>query len=60
MKQPTHEEYGEPVGSPLFDGMSPTSPTGANVPSIAGVMSVGGSVLPSTSSRTSLAEAKAI
>jgi hypothetical protein len=63
VKKSAHEEYGEPVGSPLFNGMSPgTNPTGANVPSVGVVMSVSGSsrsVLPS-SSRTSVGEAKAI
>lgn len=64
VKKPAHEEYGEPEGSPLFNGMSPgTSPTsmsGANVPSIAGVMSVSGSSRSVLSSRTSVGEAKAI
>lgn len=42
IKQPVHEVYGEPEGSPLFNGMSPgTSPTdvtAGDVPSIESVL----------------------
>jgi hypothetical protein len=66
VRKSAHEVYGEPEGSPLFNGMSPgTSPTtmvGGNVPSIASVM--GGSSrsesVRASSSTALVGEARAI
>lgn len=63
VKKTAHEQYGEPEGSPLFNGMSPgtspTSITGANRPSIASVMSTSSSSR-SVLSSSSIGEARAI